>query len=205
MADYTAVVYHATKEFPGNRLLSDGYHGMKIDRYSTAQILSGKVRKNPGNLGYGFYSFVGDPFLAQAFGDKFSGRTVVLKLRVTSPEENILSFATNHQDRLKFRQWLLHPKTQSALAILKKYYGNQYRNTSVQKSLDGIMTELFCLFLKDSSLRTIQLVEQLTHTAIDGLPNSSIPNGVELLIKSADVVTAVERYDAARQSGNIRD
>lgn len=173
MADYTAVVYHATKEFPGNGLLSSGKKAIQEVTYLPYQILSGTVSKSPGNLGYGFYTFVDDAELATVFGNKFSGKTAVLRLIIQVPEENVMFLDKGKEERIKLRKWLSHPQTQKAISTLRKFHGNKFRNTNVQKSLDGAVLALFCYFLEQSGNARVDTVQSVTHTAIDDLPNSS--------------------------------
>lgn len=185
-------LYHGT-DFVGSKDLKvNKEKAIKPDTYTTKQIKNHDIKgKEPGSLGYGFYTFLDDPKIAYKFANKFLSdekynHTVVFELEADVLSDNLLVLDGISEDSKRLNQWLHGSKVKKIVDYLAKKYSNQ----GPQKSLDGAMIELYCLTLKEKHLAKIKAVQAPTHTYIkdDVLHESSILNGVEVLIKDPSIV-----------------
>lgn len=185
-------LYHGTNFVGSKNLKVKKEKAINPDVYTTKQIKNHDVKdKEPGSLGYGFYTFLDNPQLAYEFADKFlsaekGNHTVVFKLDADVSSENLLVLDGVSEDSKRLNQWLHRPKVKKIVGHLAEKYSNH----GPQKSLDGAMIELYCLTLKESNLAKIKAVQAPTHTYIkdDILEESNILNGIEVLIKDPSVV-----------------
>ncbi len=170
------------------------YHGTQYGSSAKKLLDMGKAaiefhpnpaRKIPGNLGYGFYTFLHDGEMAEAFASKFGDKPIVFELSVVLPPEHTLSFDISEEDRQDYQKWLQLPNVRREVERQKR----KYRNASRQKSLDGALVEAFCQMLKDTRSADVYAVRSTTTTAVGiDIPGSAIPNGVEVLIKDASII-----------------
>lgn len=182
-------LYHGTRFETARDFKLKGAQAIKIPKLTQRQIKDANFNKSVtvGSLGIGFYTFLDDPGLAYAFIQKFSNGkgVVVFELEIEVAEDNLLILEYNTEDMNRFNAWIKMPEVQKSINFYEKH---KILNGSKQKSLDGILIELYCRQISEINKINIDAVEKPTHTSIDGISNSDIINGMEVLIKNKEII-----------------
>lgn len=182
-------LYHGTRFESARDFKLRGAKAVHIPKLTQKQIKDANFREyvTIGSLGIGFYTFLDNPDLACAFIQKFSNgkMAVIFELEAEVLEDNLLVLEYNTEDLKRFNTWIRMPEVQNSIEFYKK---NKIMNGSKQKSLDGILIELYCRQISEANKISIDAVEAPTHTSIDGISNSGIINGVEVLIRNKEVI-----------------
>jgi len=182
-------LYHGTRFESAREFKLKGAKAIRIPKLTQRQIKDANFDKyvTIGSLGIGFYTFLDNPDLAYAFIQKFSNgkRVIVFELEIEVLEENMLVLEYNTEDMKRFNTWIKLPEVQDSIKFYKK---QKILNSSKQKSLDGILIELYCRQVSEINKTNIDAVEAPTHTSIDGISNSGIINGIEVLIRNKEII-----------------
>lgn len=180
-------LYHGTRFETARDFKIRGAEAVRIPKLTQRQIKDANFNKyvTIGSLGIGFYTFLDNPDLAYAFVQKFSNDVVVFELEIEISEDNLLILEYNTEDMNRFNAWIKMPEVQRSINFYEKH---KIVNGSKQKSLDGILIELYCRQISEINKINIDAVEKPTHTSIDGISNSDIINGMEVLIKNKEII-----------------
>lgn len=185
-------LFHGTNLKGSIPLKRYGKNAIKKITYTSKQIEYGNIKKQPGSLGYGFYTFFDNPKVAYDFAHKFisyidcKDRVFVFELYIEILDENLLVLDGESEDSKNFNMWLQTNKVQKMIKAYKKKYVNAKNNK--QKSLDGILIEMYCLVLKKNNINVFA-IKAPTRTNIDNeVPYSGVLNGVEILIKDPQII-----------------
>lgn len=182
-------LYHGTRFESARDFKIRGAKAIRIPKLTQRQIKDANFNRyvTIGSLGIGFYTFLDDPELAYAFIQKFSKgkKVIVFELEAEVSEDNLLVLDYNTEDMKRFNTWIKMPEVQNSINFYEKH---KIINGSKQKSLDGILIELYCRQISEVNKINIDAVEEPTHTSIDGINNSGIINGIEVLIRNKEII-----------------
>lgn len=185
----TFTSYHGTTKSNADKIRQTN---VVIHKRTVGQeIYKANRGKLPGSLGYGFYTFVDDYILAEAFASKFSESVDVLTFEVVVSKDELLDLDEKDTQRKyhEFRRvYLVHAKN-----LLNRF--NVSYNPSNQHVMDGIILEEFSSKLKQMENITVKSVTMCTFTPLDdesSHESSHVNNGQELCVKSKSVLKLIE-------------
>lgn len=188
MSDCT--VYHGTPYEAGRDLLLQGKSAVRFPHPSKKELFDGPNLSrfgSIGSLGYGFYSFLEDADMARDFAKKFAhdGGVLVLQIRVQLDSSTTLRFDSSVEDIKRFHAFLNDPKRSKDV----RYLIDKYSNLGFQKSLDGALIELYCALMQDGGIANIKAICSPTTSQVGNIiPETQLPNGIEVLIKNPEVI-----------------
>lgn len=153
---------------------------------------SNKKVKAPGNLGYGFYTFIKPENIVDNFMQKITNDYKVIKVISCFEDEEVLDL-DNDDTRAKF-----HRFRNSFIKRAKSFYDilGKPNNNANQHSMDGIVLECFIMEIFNREKQSIKAVKMWTNTPLekDRILNSFISNGLELCIRDKkNIYSLVER------------
>lgn len=179
-----------------------GFHGTDISNaqkiigksgpnVSISGFLNGNYRNEPGNFGYGFYTFLGDPQLAFKFAKKFHAaeNIQVCSLFCKVDENNVLDL---RHEILK-KQFLSYAQSnERAIVNHLKIFGKTSNKPEVLTT--GIAVELFIHELRKRNYH-VNVVMGESYTKERYGINLTVPNGTEMNIRNKDIIKSIERYE----------
>lgn len=196
-------LYHGTgKEEANNDVLNFNNHKLKIEipNISKFNYLS-KIKKLPGSLGYGYYTFEDDKEIAYSFSEKkkYPEPTVVkIQINKDFDDDHVLDFKEEYKKKL-FLQFAKSTKQNEIGKIILKKFEDTHRNVRISAKQDvfaGIMTELFIKYMYKEEGKVIQIVRKDTETFLPPFDNSKyrlgIPNGTEVCIRDVNCIKTVD-------------
>ncbi|WP_204121312.1 MULTISPECIES: hypothetical protein [Levilactobacillus] len=173
--------FHGTNKQNASKIAKQGVR-ISIPRFDDQRV------KNPGSLGYGFYTFMDDfpeaRELAFEFSNKFTSEVVVIRVMSQVDMSSILDM-NNANDRMQYLHYFR--RAHKKIMGICKQRGLSLSNRK-QHVFDGLMIESYIRYLKTRQKTIVNGVihDTVTYVGTDGM--SDMENGREFCIRNTGMI-----------------